>query len=370
MQLGSAMETYITDGQAGRLLDEHAIPYLKNNEFSKGLIELQNATITHITEKIENGETGLSNQQNTFNYSILFIVLGSLGIILLVALVVFVIIRRYQYVKGLEEDVEKLKDNLESTKRNINSRIAEETYSYKEKIRRLEKLNSSLESENNAYKLIEEDFERANTLHPNLKSEIAKMKEDEKIQMDKSFARSVNEIAAGVTGLAASYKILNKVENAYNAYSKLTTDQKKYINFDSQSLINLYKKSKELYEVHQEEERVKKLTALASAAVASVVEIIGSISRGTASNFISVKEAKEIYDYLDSDAQVYFDSSVKEKLDELYRQAKRAKEEEDEEEERRRRKRMRSSSFSHSTFSGSHFGHGGHTSGGGASRHF
>ena len=353
------METYITDAQAGRLLDEHAIPYLKNNEFSKGLIELQNATITHITEKIENGETGLSNQQNTFNYSILFIVLGSLGIILLVALVVFVIIRRYQYVKGLEEDVEKLKENL-----------AEETYSYKEKVRRLEALNSSLERENNAYKLIEEDFNRANTLHPNLKSEIAKMKEDEKIQMDKSFARSVNEIASGVMGLAASYKILNKVENAYNAYSKLTTDQKKYINFDSQSLINLYKKSKELYEVHQEEERVKKLTALASAAVASVVEIIGSISRGTASNFISVKEAKEIYDYLDSDAQVYFDSSVKEKLDELYIQAKRAKEEEDEEEERRRRKRMRSSSFSHSTFSGSHFGHGGHTSGGGASRHF
>lgn len=369
-QLGSAMEAYITDGQAGRLLDEHAIPYLKNNEFSKGLIELQNATISHITDKVENEKTSLSNEHNAFNFSILFIILGSLGVVLLIALVVFVIIKRYLYVKGLEEDVERLKENLESTKRKVNSTIAEETYSYKEKVRNLESKNRSLERENNDYKLLEEDFNRANVLHPNLKSEIAKMKEEERIQKDKSIASGVNEIVSSVIGLGASYMIYDKVKNAYEKYKSLSSSQKEYINFDSNHLGNLYNESKKLYEKHQEEERVNRLTLLANAAVTSVIEIIGDMSRGTASNFSRIKEAKEIYDYLDLETQKYFDSHVKEKLDDLYREAKREKDEEDEEEERRRRQRMSSSSFSHSSFSGSHFGHGGHASGGGASRHF
>ena len=368
---GSAMETYITDGQAGRLLDEYAMPYLKNNEFSKGLIELQNATISHITDKVENGKISLSTEtKSIFNLSLFLVFIKWLGILIVIAIIIILILKTYLYIKKLEEEVETLVEKLEDTKSQVNRRIAQETYSYKEKVRNLESKNSSLERENNDYKLVEEDFNRANILHPNLINEIAKMKEEEKIQKDKSIASGVNEIVSSVIGLSASYLIYDKVKNAYEKYSNLSNTQKEYINFDSNHLANLYKESKKLYEKHQEEERVKKLTLLASAAVTSVIAIIGNISRGTASNFRRIKEAKEIYDYLDSNVQDYFDSSVKERLDVLYSEAKRAKDEEDEEEEERRRQRMSSSSFSHSSFSGSHFGHGGHTSGGGASRHF
>ena len=90
------METYITDGQAGRLLDEYAMPYLKNNEFSKGLIELQNATISHITDKVENGKIGLSTEtKSIFNLSLFLVFIKWLGILIVIAIIIILILKTY-----------------------------------------------------------------------------------------------------------------------------------------------------------------------------------------------------------------------------------------------------------------------------------
>ena len=123
-----------------------------------------------------------------------------------------------------------------------------------------------------------------------------------------------------------------------------------------------------------EEERKKKL---ASVAVASITAIISSISIGKAKHLKKLKEAKSIYDNLDSESRSYFDKSVADKLDKLYKEAKRDKEEEEKAERRRKRReeeerRRRMQSSSHSSFgSSSHYGgFGGHSGGGGASRGF
>lgn len=121
-----------------------------------------------------------------------------------------------------------------------------------------------------------------------------------------------------------------------------------------------------------EEERKKKL---ASVAVASITAIISSISIGKAKHLKKLKEAKSIYDNLDSESRSYFDKSVSDKLDKLYREAKRNKEEEEAEHRRKIREeesRRRIQSSSHSSFgSSSHYGgFGGHSGGGGASRGF
>lgn len=148
----------------------------------------------------------------------------------------------------------------------------------------------------------------------------------------------------------------------------------------------MYEQSKRLNQKHEEEIKRNRLMALSAAALASITAIIGTISKGTAYNFGKIKEAMRIYDDLDIDAQDYFSDEVKEKLDRLYREAKKAQEDEDEaerrrieEEERHRRIYNSRSSFSsspihhstsHSSSHRSFSGRGGRTSGGGASRHF
>ena len=60
IELGNAMEAYITDSKAGRLLDKHAIPHFKENKFNSGLLEVQSAVIdeasTIKTQMVERAE--------------------------------------------------------------------------------------------------------------------------------------------------------------------------------------------------------------------------------------------------------------------------------------------------------------------------
>lgn len=52
IEVGRGMEAYMTDADAGSLLDDYAIDYLKNNQFAEGLINLQKAVITFIEDKV------------------------------------------------------------------------------------------------------------------------------------------------------------------------------------------------------------------------------------------------------------------------------------------------------------------------------
>ena len=52
MEIGTAMEAYINDAKAGRMIDKFAIEHFKNNEFDQGLIELQDGTFKEITAMI------------------------------------------------------------------------------------------------------------------------------------------------------------------------------------------------------------------------------------------------------------------------------------------------------------------------------
>ena len=52
MEIGTAMEAYINDAKAGRMIDKFAIEHFKDNEFDQGLIELQDGTFKEITAMI------------------------------------------------------------------------------------------------------------------------------------------------------------------------------------------------------------------------------------------------------------------------------------------------------------------------------
>ena len=55
MEIGTAMEAYINDAKAGRMIDMYAIDHFKKDEFAEGLIELQDGTFKEISAMV-NGE--------------------------------------------------------------------------------------------------------------------------------------------------------------------------------------------------------------------------------------------------------------------------------------------------------------------------
>ena len=66
LEIGQGMEGTITDGEAGRILDQYAIPYLKNNDWELGIVSTTNAILARLesTEVVShprsvNDETGV-----------------------------------------------------------------------------------------------------------------------------------------------------------------------------------------------------------------------------------------------------------------------------------------------------------------------
>ncbi len=55
IEVGKGLEGRLTDGKTGRILDNYAIPYLKSNDFSTGLLEAYKAIVNEVY--IEYGET-------------------------------------------------------------------------------------------------------------------------------------------------------------------------------------------------------------------------------------------------------------------------------------------------------------------------
>lgn len=63
MEIGTAMEAYINDAKAGRMIDKYAIEHFKNDEFAEGLIELQDGTFKEITAMVNGEETTVPQEE-------------------------------------------------------------------------------------------------------------------------------------------------------------------------------------------------------------------------------------------------------------------------------------------------------------------
>lgn len=79
IEVGNALEEYINDAKAGRLMDTYAIPDFKEKKFADGLIKLQDGTIKELSA-LMNGEEStlpeddLSTSQLSLIISIIMIV--------------------------------------------------------------------------------------------------------------------------------------------------------------------------------------------------------------------------------------------------------------------------------------------------------
>ena len=65
IEVGNALEEYINDAKAGRLMDTYAIPDFKENKFSDGLIKLQDGTMKELSALMNGEESTLPDDELT-----------------------------------------------------------------------------------------------------------------------------------------------------------------------------------------------------------------------------------------------------------------------------------------------------------------
>lgn len=241
---------------------------------------------------------------------------------------------------------------------------------------------SSLEEKQKSY--VKSDIQKLNQLYNEsleMKREYERKMEEERIrkqiEQDKRLANaalnSINSIISSISvGKACN---LTDLKVARGIYEDLNSSSRKY--FDNSVLNRVDRLTREAKADYDREEEIRKNKKIAAVAMASISGIIAYISYGKARDLRKLKEAKNIYENLNSESRKYVDKSVVDKLDRLIIEAKQDKEEEEEEERRRKRReeeerRIRMQSSSHSSYrSSSHYGgFGGRSGGGGASRGF
>lgn len=374
IEVGTAIEAYITDSKAGRLLDKHAIPHFKENKFNSGLVEVQSAVIdeasTVKTQMLERAEREAKMKEDMEKLGNFFgSLLKGIGKILLIGIPIGLII--WLVYKAIEKYLEK-EDELNSLReykfesenkiRNAKNRAEQvEMEAEREQLQMRTELNDLQER----YDELDKRLNDARKLYPSLDDDI-----------DKSHAESFNKELTSFVNKKPSSSIIPTLAGVLATYKGLTSNQKRFVSDDIETVKDTYQKS---LDIKQEEERKSKNSAI----LATLLGIVGAISIGKSSNLSRLNEAMSLYNKLDPDYKSEFGSSKLALLKKLLNQAEdddererrrrqeeeeRRRREEEEEEERRRIQRMNSSSsFSSSS---SFHGFGGRSSGGGASRHF
>lgn len=379
VEVGRAMEAYINDSKAGRFMDEYAIPYLSENKFNEGLINLQEALIDEVVATVEaESESAQTTQDSEFASSAIDDIFGGILIAIVLIVIVLAVITLVKKIiaksKKKQQEIDSLRHQLENTK----SDFKQETNNLKGVINSLlaEKgtLKTAYDTLKNKYATLNDRYERVKILYPEADQKVSDMIKEEIRQKNMALAKKVDEIIGRVINLQASKDIVQDVKIALDSYSRLTKEQRAFVESDISRLKKLYDESVELkkeYDRIQEEKRRKKAAA---DALSSINSVIAGITIGKSMHLRKLKDAMAIYNNLDAGSKEFFDKSALDRLNKLYGDAKRDKEEE---EERRRRReeeerRRRMSSSSNSSFGGgSHFGgFGGSSGGGGASRGF
>ena len=437
VEVGKSMETYFSDSKVKRFIDKYAYPYLKENNFSKGLINLQDAlideTIACIQTKKENvdksdrGTVTNSNiaipstnrppisyntemyndrpitlhdtetyndrpttSQNNELVRFLSIIIIAIAFVVIVCVINAKVEARKKVIEDYISEIERLKEKVAGIKQadsNMMESLKRDNSKLSEKNHNLERLNQNLQNTINA---LREQYARVKKLYPNIDSEINAMIEEEIRQKDIDKAKNVDSIIGQVINLSPSKDIVSRLSNAISSYESLTTNQRSFVQSDIAELEALYNISLRLKREHDQKVREENNRKRAEKAAANITDIISLISFGSAMSYPRLKDAKSIYDSLDSDARRYFDPSVLSKLNGLYERAEydyqeeeRRREEEErrkraeeerrraEEERRRAEERRREAEEQRRRNSSSHYGgYGGVSRGGGASRSF
>ena len=394
VEVGRAMEGYINDSKAGRFMDKYAIPYLKEDKFNEGLISLQQAFITEIKSSVTSDVTTENSGGVDININwgaVLFTILiiaASGGIIWLVIFIVNKARKKKQekeeYIQGLKDEIDSLNNKIARLNSTIGTQKCTTDNLKLEKKYMQDEINEKNESLAN----LRSRHKRILTIYPDADKRVDEIIEAEKVAKDKAAAGKVDELISSVINLQPDKDLVSRLESIQRKIDSLNSDEAKYLQSDMSRFNILYSRCSKLkreYDQKVEEERIRRLTEQRKAKAADITTqllgIIAAIGVVRSSHISKLRNAKSLYENLDTETRSYVDASAISKIDEMLRRAKRVKQDEEEAEQRRRReeeerRRRQASSYSASSYRSGFSGHssfggfGGRSGGGGASRGF
>lgn len=346
IEVGRGMEEYMTDADAGALIDEYAIDYFKNDQFADGIVALQKAVVTFIknevpvewnsasgdeqtskntsdvaqsidesvntVQAVDNSDvknSSIADEQSDSGLPMLFwmfVIVVPYGIALGL---LYSSVKKYKVLRRKNEEmvnensvqIKHYKytiDEMEQDAWDIKAEYQKKYNDYEKKLKNCQREKDELK------KLIEkmqETHARAIVLHPQLEDEIIEMVENE----FKDEAKAVDEVIQKALTKSTDKDNVEVFGKAIEKYNSTSLEARKYVKSNVETLNKRYEQS---CEFRREFQRVQKEKADKKAAQEAYNQMkrIASGVKGDRSNYKTLAKANNLYLGLSKAQQRFF----------------------------------------------------------------
>lgn len=349
IEVGRGMEEYMTDADAGALIDEYAIDYFKNNQFADGIVALQKAVVTFIKNEVPvEWNSALGDEQTSKNTSDvaqpidesvntvqavdtsdvknssiadeqsdsglpmlfwMFVIVVPYGIALGL---LYSSVKKYKALRRKNEEmvnensvqIKHYKytiDEMEQDAWDIKAEYQKKYNDYEKKLKNCQREKDELK------KLIEKmqgTHARAIVLHPRLEDEIIEMIENE----HKAEAKKVDDAIQSALTNKASKENVDVFGNALAKYNSASMEAKGYVRSDIKVLNQLYEQSSALQKEFQKSEKEKADRNAAKVAYDEMRKIADGV-KGNKSTYETLAKANNLYVRLSGAQKRFFPDS-------------------------------------------------------------
>lgn len=349
IEVGRGMEEYMTDADAGALIDEYAIDYFKNDQFADGIVALQKAVVTfiknevpvewnsalgdeqtskntsdvaqsidesaNIVQAVDNSDvknSSIADEQSDSGLPMLFwmfVIVVPYGIALGL---LYSSVKKYKALRRKNEEmvnensvqIKHYKytiDEMEQDAWDIKAEYQKKYNDYEKKLKNCQREKDELK------KLIEkmqETHARAIVLHPRLEDEIIEMIENE----HKAEAKKVDDTIQSALTNKASKENVDVFDNALAKYNSASMEAKGYVRSDIKVLNQLYEQSSALQKEFQKSEKEKADRNAAKVAYDEMRKIADGV-KGNKSTYETLAKANNLYVRLSGAQKRFFPDS-------------------------------------------------------------
>lgn len=349
IEVGRGMEEYMTDTDAGALIDEYAIDYFKNDQFADGIVALQKAVVTFIknevpvewnsvlgdeqtskntsdvaqsidesvntVQAVDNSDvknSSIADEQSDSGFPMLFwmfVIVVPYGIALGL---LYSSVKKYKALRQKNEEmvnensvqIKHYKytiDEMEQDAWDIKAEYQKKYNEYEKKLKNCQREKDELK------KLIEkmqETHARAIVLHPRLEDEIIEMIENE----HKAEAKKVDDAIQSALTNKASKENVDVFGNALAKYNSASMEAKGYVRSDIKVLNQLYEQSSALQKEFQKSEKEKADRNAAKVAYDEMRKIADGV-KGNKSTYETLAKANNLYVRLSGAQKRFFPDS-------------------------------------------------------------
>lgn len=349
IEVGRGMEEYMTDADAGALIDEYAIDYFKNDQFADGIVVLQKAVVTfiknevpvewnsalgdeqtskntsdvaqsidesaNIVQAVDNSDvknSSIADEQSDSGLPMLFwmfVIVVPYGIALGL---LYSSVKKYKALRRKNEEmvnensvqIKHYKytiDEMEQDAWDIKAEYQKKYNDYEKKLKNCQREKDELK------KLIEkmqETHARAIVLHPRLEDEIIEMIENE----HKAEAKKVDDAIQSALTNKASKENVDVFGNALAKYNSASMEAKGYVRSDIKVLNQLYEQSSILQKEFQKSEKEKADRNAAKVAYDEMRKITDGV-KGNKSTYETLAKANNLYVRLSGAQKRFFPDS-------------------------------------------------------------